>query len=77
MIDPNEFDATLRKLLNKDVFVPFFVNLDDGKRILIRKPVLAYGGGSAGFIDPDDGALVDFTHQQVVGFSAADRGVSA
>lgn len=73
MIDPNEFDVTLRNLLKRDVFVPFFVDLDDGQRIVIRQPELAFGGGSASFIDPDDGALVGFSHQQVVGFHSADQ----
>ncbi len=77
MIDPNEFDTTLRQLLKKDTFVPFFVELDDGRRILIREPVLAFGGGSAAFIDREDGALVDFSHDQVIGFHAADQEVGA
>jgi hypothetical protein len=41
MISPNEFDATLRRLLKKKAFVPFVVELDDRQRILIRNPVLA------------------------------------
>jgi hypothetical protein len=77
MIDAREFDTKLRKLVATDAFVPFFVELDDGNRILIRQPVLAFGGGSAGFIDSEDGALVEFSHEHVVGFSAADQGVSA
>ena len=77
MIEATEFATTLRRLLNKDSFVPFFVELDSGQRILIREPALAFGGGSAGFIDPDDGALVGFSHKQVVGFNPADREVGA
>jgi hypothetical protein len=70
MIDPEEFDQTLRKLVKAEPFVPFEVEMDDGRRIPIRQPNLAFGGGSAGFIDPDyeDGAIVDFSHQHVVGF---------
>ena len=75
MIDPNEFDATLRHWLKKESFVPFFVELDDGQNILIRQPVLAFGGGSASFIDSVDGALVGFSHQQVIGFHAAGQEV--
>ena len=77
MIDPNEFDANLRQLLKKDDFVPFFVDLDDGQRILIRQPVLAFGGGSASFIDSEDGTLVGFSHKQVIGFHAAGQEVGA
>jgi hypothetical protein len=67
----------LRKLLKKDTFVPFFVELEGGQRILVREPVLAFGGGSASFIDPDDGALVGFSHKEVVGFRAAGQEVGA
>jgi hypothetical protein len=77
MIDPNEFDATLRRLIKKETFVPFFVELDDGERILIRQPALVFGGGVAGFIDSDDGALVGFSHKQVIGFHPADQEVGA
>ena len=77
MIDPNEFDVTLRRLLKKDTFVPFFVKLDDGQHIHIRQPALAFGGGHACFLDPEDGAMVGFSHQQVVGFHAASREVGA
>ena len=41
MIDPNEFDATLRQWLKKEIFVPFVVELDDGQKIWIKRPALA------------------------------------
>ena len=75
MIDPNQFDQTLKKLLQKDNFSPFWVELSDGQRIFVRQPVLAFGGGAASFIDSEDGALVGFTHDQVVGFHRADHEV--
>jgi hypothetical protein len=77
MIDPNDFDTTLRRLIKTETFVPFFVELDDGRRILIREPALAFGGGEAAFIDSEDGALVDFSHREVVGFHPADQEVGA
>ena len=43
MIDPNEFDVTLRRWLKKDPFFPFCVEMADGRQILIRQPVLAFG----------------------------------
>lgn len=77
MIDPDEFEAILRQRLSADAFVPFFVELDDGRRILIRLPALAFGGGSAAFIDSEDGALVDFSHEHVNGFLTAGREIEA
>ena len=77
MLDPNEFDTTLRQLIKKDAFVPFYVEVDGGNRILIRQPVLAFGGGAAAFIDSEDGALVDFSYKQVVGFHATGQEVEA
>ena len=76
-MNPNEFDATLRRLLAKEAFVPFFVELKDGQRILIRQPVVAFGGGFASFIDSEDGALVAFSHEQVAGFHAAGQEIGA
>ena len=77
MIDPNEFDVTLRERLDAEKFAPFFVEMDDGQRILIRVPLLAFGGGSAAFIDAEDGALVDFTHAHVRGFLTASQEIGA
>ena len=77
MIDPNQFDETLRQLVKKETFVPFCVELDDGQKIWIRQPALAFGGGGASFIDPQDGALVSFYHEHVIGFRAADQEANA
>jgi hypothetical protein len=77
MIDANEFDETLRQLLNRRPFVPFWVEMNDGQRIWVRLPVLAFGGGAASLIDADDGALVGFSHEQVIGFHSADQEVKA
>lgn len=77
MIDPNQFDETLRQLIKADRFVPFYVELDDGQKIWIKEPALAFGGGGASFLDPDDGALVSFYHEHVVGFHSASQGAKA
>jgi len=61
------------KRLSADTFVPFFVELDDGERILNPKACLAFGGGSAAFIDCEDGGLVDFSHKHVNGFLTASQ----
>lgn len=68
MIDRDQFDEALRQLTRRETFVPFCVELETGEKIWVRQPVLAFGGGAASFIDPDDGALVGFSHEQVVGF---------
>jgi len=75
MIDPNQFDETLRQLIKRESFVPFYVELDDGQKIWIRQPSLAFGGGSASLISSDDGALVGFSHQQVIGFHTSAQEV--
>ena len=77
MIDPNQFDETLRQLIKKETFVPFWVELDDGQEIWIRQPALAFGGGGASFLDPEDGAIVSFYHDHVVGFHTAEREANA
>ena len=77
MIDPDEFDSTLRKFIQAPKFLPFVVELDDGRRILIRHPALAFGGGMAGFIDSEDGALVDFSHKHVKGFALQNQEIGA
>lgn len=75
MIDAKQFDDTLRKLLQKETFEPFYVELEGGQKIWIRQPVLAFGGGAASFIDPDDGALIGFSHEQVIGFHSQGQEV--
>lgn len=77
MIDPNQFDETLVKLVKAERFVPFCAELEDGRRIWIRQPVLVIGGGLASLIDPEDGALVGFSHKEVVGFHLAGQEAKA
>jgi hypothetical protein len=77
MIDPNEFDAGLRERLQAPQFAPFYVELDNGERILIREPRLAFGGGAAVFIDPVEGGFVDFSHRETTGFKTASNEVGA
>ena len=67
MIDPEEFDVTLRKLTRGPKFVPFVVELDDGQRLMIRHPGVAFGGGGAALIDLEEG-FIDFTHKEVKAF---------
>ena len=53
--------------------MPFVAELSDGQRIVIRQPVIAFGGGAASFIDAEDGALVGFSHKEVIGFHPIDQ----
>lgn len=61
----NDFHERLRELLHREPFVPFAVDLRDGGRIVVKRPPVAFSDGWASFIDPVDGALVDFSHRQV------------
>ena len=77
MIDSIQFDETLRKLLDQVPFAPFVVELQNGAPILVRRPPVAYGGGSAAFIDPADGALIQFDHCKVIAIRPAASEVGA
>ncbi len=65
----SEFQNRLRELLNSDPFFPFFVEFRDGRRLVIKKPPLAFNDEGASFIDSTDGALVEFERQQVKQFT--------
>lgn len=65
----NEFQNGLRQLLKSDPFFPFVVELNDGGRIVIKKPRLAFNDEGASFIDSTDGALVEFEADQVKRFT--------
>jgi hypothetical protein len=61
----DEFHTRLRQFLHRRPFRPFVVELTDGRRLVIKKPNFAFSDGGAGFIDPEDGALVDFLNDDV------------
>jgi hypothetical protein len=48
-----EFEDTLRQFIRRDPFVPFEVEMLDGRIIPINRPGLAIGGGAASHIMPD------------------------
>lgn len=62
----DDFHDALRISLHRSPFVPFDVILRDGRHLLFREPLLVFDDGAASFIDPVDGALVEFVHDQVV-----------
>jgi hypothetical protein len=70
----DDFDARLREHLQRKPFAPFVVDLLDGRRIIIKKRQVAFCDGAASFIDPDDGALVEFYHNEVQHFGLSRKG---
>jgi hypothetical protein len=51
------FTKTLQEFTQRRPFVPFFVELVDGRRILIDYPAVAFSGGAAAFISEAEGVL--------------------
>ena len=72
-----KFEISLREYLERRPFQPFVVELRDGRRLMVKQLPVAYSDGGAGFIDPSDGALVDFTHEEVRTFGLWKKEVSA
>jgi hypothetical protein len=64
-MNPDEFDQTLRSLTNREPFEPFVVERKDGTSVTVTHPNVAFGGGAAGLIDAD-GALVNFSYEEVL-----------
>ena len=73
----NEFEGSLRQYLDRDPFQPFVVKLSDGRRLAIQNPPVVFCDGAASYIDPEDGALVDFFHDQVQTFGPLEQEVPA
>jgi putative addiction module component (TIGR02574 family) len=64
---PEQFDMELRTWTKRRPFLPFVVELITGERITIEHPGVAFGGGVAGFLSPEEG-LVDFGCEEVRSF---------
>ena len=69
----DEFHARLRQFLQRQPFSPFVVELRDGRRLVVQQPPVVFSDGAASFIDADDGALVDFCHEEVQAFVLLER----
>jgi hypothetical protein len=67
---PEQFDQTLRELTRRRPFLPFVVELKDGREILVERPKLSFGGGVAGMLHRKEG-LVDFSWEEVHAFRLA------
>jgi hypothetical protein len=72
-----EFESTLRQYLHHQPFHPFGVLLRDGRRLVIRQLPVVFSDGAASFIDPINGALVDFFHDDVQTFGPLEQEVPA
>jgi hypothetical protein len=63
---PEQVEEHLLRLIYRKPFVPFVVEMADGKEVLIHKPGLAICCGTAGYMG-HDGVLVEFQLKDVRG----------
>jgi len=64
------FTKTLQEFTGRRPFVPFLVELVDGRRIVVDYPSVAFSNGAAGFISETEG-LIPFTSGEVRTISQA------
>jgi hypothetical protein len=72
-----QFYAQLQQFVHRQPFAPFVVDLRDGRRLEIKQLPVVFGDDGAGYIDPEDGALVDFSNDEVVCFGFLEQGAPA
>jgi hypothetical protein len=61
IMTPEQVEQEVIELIHREPFVPFVVEMSDGRCLEIPHPRLAINGGGAGFIGPDGGLVdVDF-----------------
>jgi hypothetical protein len=58
------FTELLRHFTRHEPFIPFVVEMNDGRRLIIDSPAVAFAEGGAGYLSDEDG-LVDFSADQV------------
>jgi hypothetical protein len=58
------FEETFRKLARQKPFVPFIVDMKDGRRIVVEHRHVVINGNGAGFISKKNG-LVDIRFDQI------------
>jgi hypothetical protein len=63
-MSPEQVEQKVVELIHREPFVPFVLDMTDGRCLEIRHPRLAINAGGAGFIG-QDGGLVDIEFQQV------------
>ena len=64
-----QFERELRAFMHREPFQPFIVRLNDNRMIFVDEPAIAFGGGRAGFIGPQE--IEVFDCEQVVEFRLA------
>jgi hypothetical protein len=62
-----DFENQLRTLMRSKPFVPFEVVLQGNRTIYVDEPAIAFGGGGAGFIGPNE-EIEFFDCEQVLTF---------
>lgn len=67
------FEQELRRWMHRKPFEAFEVVVDDGRTIYVDEPAIAFGGGRAGFIGPDDRPVEFFDCEHVVEFRRAAK----
>jgi hypothetical protein len=65
MIDRQQFDETLRSLVNRVPFVPFVVELDGGSTLTIPDRPVVFCDGAATYLTPDY-RMIEFSNENVV-----------
>jgi hypothetical protein len=68
-----EFENSLRKLVARRPFQPFIVEYTSGERFEVDGPYVAFSGGAAGFIGPNQSLVHFFDHTTVKGFAPVKK----
>lgn len=64
MLTREAFHEKLREFIRREPFVPFVVELHDGRSIQIDEPTVAFGNDLAGYISPDY-EILEFRREEV------------
>ena len=72
-MNAEQFERRLRELIHARPFVPFVVEIDDGRAIPITEPAVAFAGGAASFVDAS-GEIHLLKCEQVIDFKSLAAG---
>ena len=70
---PEQVEQQVIELIYREPFVPFVVNLRDGRQIVIKQLPVVFADGAASFIDFENEALVEFFHNEVKTFAVLEQ----
>jgi hypothetical protein len=63
-----QVEAKVVELIHREPFVPFQVELNDGRTVLVPHARLAVNETGAGFVDPESGIIdIDFAKVRAIG----------